>query len=453
MRVLLPLLSIIVFSSVAKANPYWDASKVPQDSAYGALPKLYVGKPLTVRSLVALESLRISVRVDLKTERYSLATLTKEYSGTPALVRRATQISSLGSYRGILKTRAGKTVAVDSIGTGKEFRKLVDAITFRFPAQSGDLTFEVQAENPVSGKMEKVFEHQFNADQVGFTATKQQVEVRQIGSAKADSLRLNIYAEGYTADRKTQFFADAEKAAAALLKNNFPNVDKMSFFAVFAPSNQQLGVPTDLGFPVNERDSFLGLYFPYWDNFGRWTDVLYPTREEKFRRALATAPYDYALVLVDSSDYWGVGNFRELTAVPAHNSAFVYLLLHEIGHFYGLNEEYDSYGRTELEFAPGIEEPWSQNITFLRSKDHSSLKWSKFVSPLTALPTSLSSWELNPPKYGAYPGGYAESEPLAHSHKPGLNCIMDRAQNFCDVCREAIAKVIDFDRAFSLQNN
>lgn len=439
---------IILFGSTVFANPYFDPSRVPQDSAYGVLPKLKVSAPLAARSIVGLEALRISVKVDAK-ERYSLATLTKEFSGTEAMVRRAAHVSPLGSYRGTLKNAAGKVVAVDSIGTGKEFRKLTDAITFRFPSQRGDLKLEVEAENPTSGKMEKVFEQTFNADQVALSTSPTNVEIRQIGlsSTKTDSLKVNIYAEGYSADKKALFFADAEKTAAALLKNNFPQVSHMSFYAVFAASNLALGTATNLGFPVKERDSFLGLYFPYWDNFGRWYHVLYPTREEKFREALASAPYDYAIVLVDSDDYFGVGNFREHTAIPARNSAFIYLLLHEIGHYFGLNEEYDSSGRTELEFAPQIVEPWSQNITFLRSKDHSSLKWNKFVSPLTPLPTSFSSWEENPAKYGAYRGGYAESEPLGHSHKPGLNCVMDRYQDFCDVCKEAISKVIEFDRA------
>ncbi len=81
---------------------------------------------------------------------------------------------------------------------------------------------------------------------------------------------------------------------------------------------------------------------------------------------MATVPYDYPLVVIDNADYWGVGNYMSLTVVPAANSSyFTYLLIHEFGHFFGLNEEYEEGGRTELEFAPQQDEPWSQNITFL----------------------------------------------------------------------------------------
>ena len=87
----------------------------------------------------------------------------------------------------------------------------------------------------------------------------------------------------------------------------------------------------DLGMPIPEKDSFLGLYFPYWNNFGRWYNVVYPTREARFRKSLATVPYDYALAILDDSAYWGVGNYRELTAVPANSFQFTYLLTHELG--------------------------------------------------------------------------------------------------------------------------
>src|SRR4029078_1103016 len=146
---------------------------------------------------------------------------------------------------------------------------------------------------------------------------------------------------------------------------------------------------------------------PYWDNFGRWYNVVYPTNENKFRNHLAVAPYDYPLILINNSGYWGVGNYMSLTAIPARNSTyFTYLLLHEFGHFFGLNEEYEGGGPTELEFAPGISEPWSQNITFLRSRELASLKWNRFVKETTPLPTPRDLWRSSNPLYGAYAGGY-----------------------------------------------
>jgi hypothetical protein len=170
--------------------------------------------------------------------------------------------------------------------------------------------------------------------------------------------------------------------------------------------------------------------------------VLYPTSEECYREAIGRVSYDYPLILIDSADYYGVGNYRELTAVPARSSQFGFLLMHELGHFFGLNEEYESGGKTELAFAPGIHEPFSQNITFLR--DPNQLKWNRFVRSETPLPTPRSSWTGQGP-FGAYVGGYAETEPLNTSHKPGLECTMEKDVGFCPICLGSIRNEIVFD--------
>jgi len=183
-----------------------------------------------------------------------------------------------------------------------------------------------------------------------------------------------------------------------------------------------------------------------WDNFGRWYHIVYPTRENKFREAIASVPYDYPIILVNNSEYWGVGNYMSHTAIPADNNTyFTYLLLHELGHFFGLNEEYEGGGRTELEFAPDMEEPWSQNISFLANFSYSALKWNKFVNVGIEIPTPYSVWHSYPPVYGAYQGGYGDSQSSKGAcHKPRLNCIMESHESFCDVCAKGILDVVQF---------
>jgi hypothetical protein len=132
----------------------------------------------------------------------------------------------------------------------------------------------------------------------------------------------------------------------------------------------------------------------------------------------------------------------ELTAIPASNSSFSYLLLHEIGHYFGLNEEYEGGGPTELAFAPNMAEPWSQNITF--QTERSQIKWNHHIQNSTRIPTPSSSWSSGGP-WGAYEGGYAETEPLGRSHKPGLSCVMNTQGAFCPICAEAITTKINVD--------
>jgi hypothetical protein len=377
---------LLFFQSSAFANPYWDPHKVPKDIQYSdsrlVLPDINNFK--IVNNADAIDVLRIQVDWQENDERYHVSKMIVEPSGTPTLLARSKIKPRFGSYLGVLRdNETGEAVYYDSIGTGKEYRKLARAINLRFPVPAGDMTFELYAENPVSGVMERVVSQ--HLAQLQLQKSRQHtegLEIRELALAsKTPSLRVNIYADGYLSNEKDLFWQHALKTVQTLQREKFPGIEFMSFYGVFHASNKRLGSPGDLGTPVPEYDSFLGLYYPYWDNFGRWYDIVYPTREDKFRQGLAAAPYDYPIVLINSTGYWGVGNYMSHTAIPAANSMyFTYLLLHEFGHFFGLNEEYEGGGRTELEFAPDIAEPWSQNITFLTDTRYDNLKWKTFFT-------------------------------------------------------------------------
>ncbi len=434
---------LCLVSVVAHANPYPDPSAVPQDGVYR--PSAIPVRAIDARALRDGDSevLRISVVWSEAGEKYEIADTVVEMSGTPSLAIRALKRDELGSYRGQLTTSDG-TVLEDSIGTGANYRKLVREMTFRFPKPDRPVKFTFFAENPVTGKEEAVLTKSFTHADFPNLMNATEVEVREIGEPLAPGkLAFNFYADGYLDDRREAFFTAAKKAVDALKKTKFPGEEYFAYRAVFAPSQEKLGKAKDLGMPIPEKNTFLGLFFPYWNNFGRWYNVVYPTRESRYRSALASVPYDYALAILDDGAYWGVGNYRELTAIPANSFQFTYLLTHELGHFFGLNEEYEGGGPTELEFAPNVDEPWSQNITFLR--DPKALKWQKHVQAETPIPTPSSKWSSG--KYGAYKGGYADSLPKGHSHKPGFSCTMASGSKFCPICHEAIVDRIQFDSA------
>lgn len=450
-RMISTISSALLITQVACANPYWNPEKVPKDSSYSNLRKqsLNIKDLKTITQQAGIDVLRVQVDWMEANESYSISNLIVESSGTPALIARSTHKPKWGSYLGVLKDNTGKVVYYDSIGTGKEYRKLARAINLRFPMPTKDMTFELFAENPQSGVMELVLEKNIKPAELSKEEhTFKDLEIKEIAIAKkSPSLRVNIYAEGYHSAEKIKFWQKALKAVNALQSEHFPGVEYMSFYAVFSSSANTLGSAEDLGLPVPEFDSFLGLYYPYWDNFGRWYHIVYPTRENKFRQGLAAAPYDYPIVLVNNNKYWGVGNYMSHTAIPAENSTyFTYMLLHEFGHFFGLNEEYEGGGRTELEFAPDIDEPWSQNITYLTNPSYAGLKWNELVNPKISIPTPSNDWESTPPAYGAYQGGYADSySSKGYSHKPGYNCVMESHQSFCDICQKGIMDVIQYD--------
>ncbi len=447
-----PIVALALLYSVsAFANPYPIPELVPVDP-----PSLFWLSSQAIRFeseapvFDATEVLRIQIDWQEAGEKYTLGELRREMSGTPGLLARSATQDPLGSYQGVLKdASSGKALAFDALGTGKEFRKLTRAITFHFPLPREAVVFELTAENPVTGRMEKVFETRIDPSQATAVVGVTGLETRLLRAAtKSPSLKVVFYAEGYLADRKAEFWSHAAKAVAAFDTFKFAMIDHLEFHAVFAPSRVELGAARNLGQPIPERDSFLGLYYPYWSDLERWYHVVYPTRESRFRAGIGQVAYDYPVVLVDSAEYWGIGNYREMTAVPARNWSFRYLVQHEFGHYLGLNEEYEGGGRTELEFAPGIEEPWSQNITFLRSKKWEDLKWNAWVGRATPLPTPSSFWYSVPSGkgFGAYRGGYGDSD-SARSHKPGYACAMESDSDFCPVCLDAIERVMKFDSA------
>jgi hypothetical protein len=434
---------ILIISYGIFANPYPDPSRVTS-------PAIKEQTFFTAKNFSPAKSHEV-LRVEVtwsEGEIYKLSGAFLENSGTDALLKSSLKEDKLGSYKAklVVQTPDRSVVFHSSIGTGKEFRKLVRTLSFRFPYLAGALSYQIilVAEHPDSGKLEKVFEKSLLPESFK-RVPPQPVKVTLLKRAiKTPVVKVNFYADGFGAGGEEKFLSAAKKAVSGL-DQNIIGAEHFEYRAVFAESNQKLGPAQDLGNSIKIRDSFLGLYFPYWRKFGRWYHVVYPTSETKYRNALAQEPYDYPVALIDDEDYWGVGNYKELTAVPAGSSMFTYLLLHEFGHFMGLNEEYEGGGPTELEFAPKIAEPWSQNITF----NVQNLKWKELTEPGISLPTTATDYQRyggdlkNP--VGAYRGGYGDSMPRGKSHKPVMTCMMAIGGKFCRVCQTALSRLIQTD--------
>lgn len=376
-------------------------------------------------------------------EGYALGPVKRELSGTPALARRAQQVDALGSFVGVISDpTTGEEVLQQSIGTGVSYRELTGSLTFRFPAFSQQATFTLFAPDPETGEPTEVLSQSIEPDSIGEVAP-QAVQVTTLRSASLEPvLAVTIYAEGYLEGSEASFLESAEALLDVLENNAFPGLEFMEFNAVFAPSAQPLGVAMDLGYPVPIWDSFLTLYHPYWSSFSRWFHVMYPTDEERFRDALAQAPYDYPFILTDSSEFWGTGNYNAYTVVPANIDEFEYLVLHEFGHYFGLNEEYSGQG-TELLFADGVSEPWSQNMTFqLAATD---IKWNSLIGDGVPIPTPGAQW----PRLGigAYAGGYAGEDARSLIPVPDGVCTMSSGVEFCDVCAAAMRDKLEADLA------
>jgi hypothetical protein len=448
------------------ATPHYDQNKLPKIESLNSKTKYSFPDEKKIKSLLGQEVVRVNVAWSYEKDSYEFKSMITEKSGTMALIARSANKDTMGSFHGELTYEDGSK-AYDSVGTGVIYKYLTRAASFRFPKKTSKVAhFKLIAEDEKTGSMLTEIDKSLSKIMPDVVSLKNKLDIRLIKkSPKKNKIIITIYAEDYddTEKDKTRFFTAAKKAVSELSsKSNIPNLEHFQYYAVFAASKEKISNKMPRGYsagdPVKFKNSFLGLQHPYWREFGRWYHVVYPTSESHFRNALGQVKYDYPLVLVKSSSYWGVGNFNALTAIPDKNRNFTYLLLHEFGHFLGPNEEYEEgpSGRTELEFSTNLHEPWSPNMTFARD-GLASLKWKHHLKPNTPLPTSGRRFSI-----GAFEGGYAGS--IYHivgatNYKPSQSCVMGVFTNdFCSVCVEGLDHKIKFDLGISntkkrLKNN
>jgi hypothetical protein len=276
-----------------------------------------------------------------------------------------------------------------------------------------------------------------------------------------------------------RFFADAERAAAALFALE-PYRSRRADFAVralFVPAPEQgISKPRQGAW---RADPF-GLSY---DAFGSERYVL-AFDDRALREAAAQAPYDALVILVDERKYGGGGIYGLWCIAAARSSEAGYLVVHELGHsFAGLGDEYYSSQVAYEEFTPPGVEPWEPNVTAL--SDPARLKWRDLVDEGTPLPTPWDqagydevdrAWqdrraalreagaaeeelealfaaqrassaprlaaEEHAGRVGAFEGASYRAKGL---YRPEVDCLMFTRDpvGFCGVCRRAIERAID----------
>ncbi len=305
---------------------------------------------------------------------------------------------------------------------------------------------------------------------------------------------LVFLAEGYTAAEQAKFESDVNRFVGALftvepyasLKQRF-NVS-----TIFRPSVEE-------GTDEPRQHVFRSTVLQ--SSFNAFGLDRYLLTEDGFalRRMAAEVPYDAIVVLVNSPRYGGGGIYNDYCITTADHRASLQVFAHEFGHaFAGLADEYYSSDVAYNEFyAPGVE-PLEPNITALL--DPPNVKWKDLLTPGIPVPTpygrdlvdSLSArrWSVrdslgalrrrekdgsgqgsrmratetewkrederlrlqidsvreayhwSEPRVGAFEGaGYA----ARGLYRPMVYCLMisSPTNEFCLVCRRAIARAID----------
>lgn len=299
----------------------------------------------------------------------------------------------------------------------------------------------------------------------------------RVSGPSQQKVDLLIVGDGYTAAEMPKFEASARKLADHLFATS-PFKERASDFNVWA-----LALPTaesGVSRPSTgvHHASPLGTRY---DIFGSERYVL--TTDNRALRELAQyAPYEFIEILVNNETYGGGGIFGQFSTAAANNDWANYLFVHEFGHhFAGLADEYYT-SPVAYQSGTARPEPWEPNATALR--DPANLKWKRFVTAGTPLPTpwpkqtyetasrayqkeraalraaqrpesemsalfkkdlAESSALFTPdPHYhavGAFEGANYEASGY---YRPQMQCIMfDRSEKFCAVCADAISTIID----------
>ncbi len=280
---------------------------------------------------------------------------------------------------------------------------------------------------------------------------------------------LLIMGDGYTANQRDKFEADAKRATEILFSRS-PFKEHRKDFNVWG-----LCPPADL--PGISRPS-TGVYrhSPLGTSYDTFDSERYimTTDNKALRDAASFAPYEFIEILTNSKTYGGGGIYNLYATVAADSEWMPYVFVHEFGHeFAGLADEYYT-SDVAIEPAAHRIEPWEPNVTALL--DPAMLKWKDLVVAGTPIPTPWKKAEfeayehdiqaerrkirkenrseaemnalfekekqhedelLGTDKYsdrvGAFEGGNYE----AHGYyRPQENCIMfTRYDRFCAVCR------------------
>jgi hypothetical protein len=314
-------------------------------------------------------------------------------------------------------------------------------------------------------------------DRSALAAVGEVITLRENGPS-AKQVDLLIVADGYTAQQRNKFVADAKRLSNILLATQ-PFARHAQRFSV-----RCLFVPTQEGGISNPRkgiwkDSAFGLSFNAFDS-----DRYVLTYEDQtLRNAAAQAPYDALILLFNERKYGGGGIYNLWATVASDTEPAPYVFVHEFGHsFAGLADEYYSSQVAYEEFNPAGVEPWEPNATALL--DPAKLKWKDLVDPSTPLPTpwnqalydsvdleyqkqraeaiaAQASEERNEElmreikaqtaallanepyrgKVGAFQGSMYEAKGL---YRPEVDCIMfsRNPTSFCRVCERALERMI-----------
>jgi len=259
-----------------------------------------------------------------------------------------------------------------------------------------------------------------------------------------DKIDFVFIAEGYTTDQYEKFMKDVQHFSGVMFDTEpfKTHKDKFNVSGIFRSSvDNRVDEPTKGLFSNTVLDaSYNALNLPRY---------LLIDDNKSLRDIAAAKPYDYVIILSNTSRYGGGGIYNNYTIFTADDDRSEGILMHEFGHgFANLADEYFGSTVSYNEFFPPGREPHEPNIT--RLLDPENVKWKHLIDPDMPIPAywgqddndSIKNnyQELYKGKVGVFEGaGYSPEGIYRSEVKIGFF----REGTYNKVSAEAIIKMIE----------
>ena len=202
--------------------------------------------------------------------------------------------------------------------------------------------------------------------------------VELIRSNGPDENRINIavLGDGYTREELTDYADDVDRLLAEFFDNQ-PFTDYTAYFnvrRVDVTSNE-----SGVDHPARDeyRDTALGAYYDCAD-IERLVCIDHAAVLDALDRSLAVDVRDIVMVLVNDDEYGGSGGAFPVASTNQYSAG---IMLHEVGHSFGLLADEYSGGGPECDDSV---EPPEVNVT----RESTGAKWSHWIEPGTPVPAT-----------------------------------------------------------------
>ncbi len=204
------------------------------------------------------------------------------------------------------------------------------------------------------------------------------VSVLRANGPDGNRINIAILGDGYTRGELPKYARDVERLVDGLFGDQ-PFTDYAAYFNVRRVDVTSNESGSDHPAQGVYRDTALGTHYDCAD-IPRLICVDHEAVLGVLERSLAETARDLVMVLVNDDEYGGSGGLFPVASTNEHS---VELMLHEIGHGFGLlADEYAGGGPS----CDSSVEPPEVNVT--RESARSAIKWSYWIDPGTPVPAT-----------------------------------------------------------------